>query len=460
MQYLYFCNMKYQTVSPLTQEVLFEQEILSDIELEKQVQKSLTSFISWKQKSIEERITILPKLADLLRKNKENLSRLSAIEMGKPVSEAALEIEKCAVLCEHYHTHSQEYLKPVRFDDQYALYYVPMGIILSIMPWNFPYWQVFRAVIPALMAGNVVLVKHAPNVPQCAVAIKDLFAQAGAAEGVFANVFISHEQVSRLIADKRIQGISLTGSTRAGIAVNEQAAKYLKKVVLELGGSDPFIVCEDTNVEQALKVLMRSRFGNCGQSCIAAKRILVQENIAETFTTLLHKEIKKLRLGDPLEQDTQIGPMARKDLVEVAVSQVEDALQKGAKCLTGGKRKDNQSNFFLPTLLTHVTSDMRVMQEEVFAPVASVYRFKTIEEVIEVANNTDYGLGASVWTQNKIQGEYIASQLLAGTVFINGLVRSDPKYPFGGIKLSGVGKELSYFGMQEFCYPILRADLS
>jgi succinate-semialdehyde dehydrogenase/glutarate-semialdehyde dehydrogenase len=328
------------------------------------------------------------------------------------------------------------------------------------MPWNFPYWQVFRAVIPALMAGNVVLVKHAPNVPQCAVAIKDLFAQAGVAEGVFANVFISHEQVSRLIADKRIQGISLTGSTRAGIAVNEQAAKYLKKVVLELGGSDPFIVCEDTNVEQALKVLMRSRFGNCGQSCIAAKRILVQENIAETFTTLLHKEIKKLRLGDPLEQDTQIGPMARKDLVEVAVSQVEDALQKGAKCLTGGKRKDNQSNFFLPTLLTHVTSDMRVMQEEVFAPVASVYRFKTIEEVIEVANNTDYGLGASVWTQNKIQGEYIASQLLAGTVFINGLVRSDPKYPFGGIKLSGVGKELSYFGMQEFCYPILRADLS
>lgn len=452
--------MKYQTISPITQEVLFEQEIISNTTLDKQVEKAELSFLTWKQTSIQERVAILPKLADLLHQNKVKLAELSAIEMGKPISEGIAEVEKCAILCEHYYTHSETYLKPVFFDDKYALHYVPMGIILSIMPWNFPYWQVFRAVIPTLMAGNVVIVKHAPNVPQCAIAIEELFRQSGIMEGVFTNVFISHEQVSQLIADKRIKGISLTGSTRAGISVNVQAAQYLKKVVLELGGSDPFIVCENADIHQAIKIFMRSRFGNCGQSCIAAKRLIVHKNIAQNFTMLLKNEIEQLKIGNPLEKNTQVGPMARKDLVEMALSQITDAIQKGAKCLTGGKKQDEISNFLLPTLLIDVNLDMRVMQEEVFAPVSSIYIFKDDEEAIQVANHTQYGLGASVWTQDKTQGEYIASQLLAGTVFINGLVRSDPKYPFGGIKLSGIGKELSYFGMQEFCYPILRADLS
>lgn len=458
MQDLYFCTMKYQTVSPLTQEILFEQEYISNEVLENEVQKSHTSFAVWKEKSVQERIQILPKLAELLKQNKVKLARLSAVEMGKPVAEGIAEVEKCAVLCEHYYTHSEKYLQPIVFDEQYALHYVPMGIILSIMPWNFPYWQVFRAVIPTLMAGNVVLVKHAPNVPQCALAIKELFREAGVEEGIYTNIFISHEQASMLIADKRIKGISLTGSTRAGIAVSVQAAQYLKKVVLELGGSDPFIVCEDADIEQSIKVFMRSRFGNCGQSCIAAKRLIIHKNISEAFTLRLKKEIEKLRTGNPLEEGTNIGPMARLDLAEVAEAQVQDALQKGATCLTGGKRIDKNSNFFLPTLLTNVKPNMRVMQEEVFAPVASVYTFTYTEEAIEVANSTEYGLGASVWTTDKKQGEGIATQLLAGTVFINGLVRSDPKYPFGGIKLSGMGKELSYFGMQEFCYPVLRAE--
>jgi succinate-semialdehyde dehydrogenase/glutarate-semialdehyde dehydrogenase len=452
--------MKYQTVSPLTQEILFERVCISNADLEKHVQQSYDISLKWKQKSVQERIQILPKLAELLKQNKVKLARLSAVEMGKPVAEGIAEVEKCAVLCEHYYSYSEKYLQPIVFDTQYALHYVPMGIVLSIMPWNFPYWQVFRAVIPALMAGNVVLVKHAPNVPQCALAIKEIFAEAGVQEGIFTNVFISHEQVSQLIADKRIQGISLTGSTHAGIAVNTQAAQYLKKVVLELGGSDAFIVFEDADIEQAIKVFMRSRFGNCGQSCIAAKRLIVHKNISEAFTSRLQKEIEKLRVGDPLEEGTNIGPMARKDLAQIALEQVHDAIEKGANCVIGGKIKEPNSNFFLPTLLTEVSPDMRVMQEEVFAPVASVYTFTHTEEAIEVANSTEYGLGASVWIKNKEQGEYIAKQLLAGTVFINGLVRSDPKYPFGGIKLSGVGKELSYFGMQEFCYPILRADLT
>ncbi len=460
MQDLYFCVMKYQTISPITQEILFEQECISNEVLENEVQKSHTAFSLWKQKSIQERTQILPKLAELLKQNKVKLAQLSAIEMGKPIAEGIAEVEKCATLCEHYYTHSEEYLQPIVFDEKYALYYVPMGIILSIMPWNFPYWQVFRAVIPTLMAGNVVLVKHAPNVPQCALAIKEIFEQSGIPEGIFTNIFISHEQVSNLIADKRIKGISLTGSTRAGIEVNTQAAKYLKKVVLELGGSDPFIICEDADIEQSIKVFMRSRFGNCGQSCIAAKRLIIHKKISEYFISSLHKEIEKLKLGNPLQHDTQIGPMARLDLAEIAEAQVQDAIEKGAVCLVGGKRKDKQSNFFLPTLLTNVKPDMRVMQEEVFAPVASVYTYVDIDEAIEVANSTEYGLGASIWTADKKQGQLIATQLLAGTVFVNGLVRSDPKYPFGGIKLSGVGKELSYFGMQEFCYPILRADLT
>lgn len=452
--------MKYQTVSPVTQEVLFEQECISDSVLQEYVQKSHTAFLSWKQNSVIQRVSILPRLAELLRQNKVKLARLSAIEMGKPITEGIAEIEKCAVLCEHYYTHSEAYMKPIVFDSQHTLYYVPMGVILGIMPWNFPYWQVFRAVIPTLMVGNTVLVKHAPNVPQCALAINEIFEEAGIQEGVFTHLFISHEQVSALIADARIKGISLTGSTRAGIAVHSQAAQYLKKTVLELGGSDPFIVCQDADIEQAIKVVMRSRFGNCGQSCIAAKRLLVHQDIADLFTSLLLKEIEKLRLGNPLDADTQIGTMARKDLVQNALEQVQEAIEQGAKCLTGGKTKEPNSNYFLPTLLTEVKSSMRVMREEVFAPIASVYRFTSYEEAIEVANSTEYGLGASVWTRDKEKGQYIAEQLLAGTVFINGLVRSDPKYPFGGIKLSGIGKELSYFGMHEFCYPILRADLS
>ncbi|MCS7028027.1 MAG: NAD-dependent succinate-semialdehyde dehydrogenase [Bacteroidia bacterium] len=452
--------MKYQSISPLTQEIFFEVDILSNDTLEKYVEKSNSTFELWKNKTIEERVEVLPKLATLLHERKAELARLSAIEMGKPITEGIAEVEKCATLCEHYYNHAKDYAKPNIFDAQHSLHYVPMGIILSIMPWNFPYWQVFRAVIPTLVAGNVVLVKHAPNVPQCSLAIAKIFVDAGVEEGVYTNLFISHQQVSQLIADKRIKGISLTGSTRAGIAVATQAAQYLKKVVLELGGSDPLIVTKHANIENAIKVCIRSRFGNCGQSCIAAKRILVQSDIADKFIDLLLAQIKSLRVGNPLDPATQIGPMARKDLLETALSQLQDALEKGATCLVGGSCKDDNSNFLLPTLLTNVQPNMRVMQEEVFAPIASIYVFDEIDHAIEVANNTEYGLGASVWTQDRAEASYIASKLLAGNVFVNGLVRSDPKYPFGGIKLSGVGKELSYWGMQEFCYPILRADLT
>ncbi|MCS7076488.1 MAG: NAD-dependent succinate-semialdehyde dehydrogenase [Bacteroidia bacterium] len=452
--------MKYTSVSPLTQEVLFQTDSINDEDLESCIKKSHSAFTIWKETSIEQRKSILPKLAQLLKKRKTDLAKISAVEMGKPITEGIAEVEKCAVLCEHYYTHAEVYAQPTVFDSQYSLHYVPMGIILSIMPWNFPYWQVFRAVIPAIIAGNVVLVKHAPNVPQCALAIAHLFADAGVEEGIYSNVFLSYEQINKLIADKRIQGVSLTGSTKAGIEVATRSAQYLKKVVLELGGSDAFIVTQHANLDSAIKVCMRSRFGNCGQSCIAAKRILVQAEVAQPFINALLEQIQSLKVGNPLVEDTQIGPMARKDLTEVAMLQIQDAIEKGALCLTGGKLKENTSNFVLPTLLTHVNLSMRVMQEEVFAPIASVYVFDNIQEAIEVANHTEYGLGASVWSQDREEAAYIASKLLAGNVFINGLVRSDPKYPFGGIKLSGVGKELSYYGMQEFCYPILRADLT
>lgn len=449
-EFLLPLSMKYLSVSPLDHRLLFEANILPNHILFQQVEQAHKAFRFWQKKTIAERLEPVQKIATLIRTHKRNLAELSSIEMGKPLAEAIAEIEKCAVLCDHYVENAAQYLKDTIFDDTHRLTYQPLGVILGIMPWNFPYWQVFRASIPILCAGNTIMVKHAPNVPQCALAIAELFQEAGFETGVYTNLFINHEQSNKVIEHKYIQGVTLTGSTRAGKLVAEQAGKNLKKCVLELGGSDPCVILPDADLDALMPIAIRSRFGNCGQSCIAAKRFLVHEDIAPIFIERLSQAIVNFNVGNPLDTNHNMGPLARWDLLETAHQQVQEATQKGARIVMGGHRIGDEGNFYAPTLLTHVNPTMRVMREEVFAPIAVVYTFNRLEQALEVANATEYGLGASVWTQNTALAQEIAQELVAGSVFINALVRSDPNYPFGGTKTSGLGRELSYFGIQEF----------
>lgn len=445
--------MNYQSLNPATGELIREYPETSWNEAERVAEGSREAFRGWSETSFLERGAFVRGLAELLRKKKGEYASLMTLEMGKPIRQAQAEIEKCVWGCEFYAGSAAKFLKeeviPTDAGKSY-LRYDPLGVILGIMPWNFPFWQVFRFAIPGVMAGNVVLLKHAPNVPGCALAIEKLFREAGAPEGFFQNLFLSNESAARLIASPYIEGVSLTGSGRAGSEVASIAGRNLKKVVLELGGSDPFIVFEDADLDKAVAAGIHARMLNSGQSCIAAKRFIVSAKIFGRFEEKFLEAIRGLKVGDPADPKTDIGPLAREDLLLNLSRQVEGSVSIGARLLTGGKRIPRNGFFFSPTVLKEVRPGMPVFDEETFGPVACLIPAANDDEAVELANKTSYGLGASLWTKDVARAEARARRIEAGAVFINGTVKSDPRLPFGGIKRSGFGRELSAAGIREF----------
>ena len=406
--------------------------------------------LSWRNLSIQNRISFLPQLAQLLLENKEEYATCITTEMHKPISQAIAEVEKCALLCNYYYENAETFLATKNIKTEASesfVTYEPLGVILGVMPWNFPFWQVFRFAVPTLIAGNTVVVKHASNVPKSAELIQVIFEQAGFPKGCYQDLPIPSIEVANIISNPIIKAVSLTGSEQAGIAVATEAGKYLKKCVLELGGSNAFIVLEDANLEKAVATAVNARMQNAGQSCIAAKRFLVHENIAGEFVAKFEVAIQNLKTGNPLDKQTQIGSLARVDLAEELEIQVQKSIQMGAKLIVGGNRKEA---FYEPTILTNVTTEMPVFNEDTFGPVAAIITFKTIEEAIKLSNQSEFGLGVSIFTQDI---DFIKTKISAfneGAVFINDMVKSDPRLPFGGIKKSGYGRELAEDGIKEF----------
>ena len=406
--------------------------------------------LSWHNLSIQNRISFLPQLAQLLLENKEEYATCITTEMHKPISQAIAEVEKCALLCNYYYENAESFLaiKSIKADaSESFVAYEPLGVILGVMPWNFPFWQVFRFAVPTLIAGNTVVVKHASNVPKSAELIQSIFEQAGFPKGCYQDLPIPSSEVAKVIANPIIKAVSLTGSEQAGVAVATEAGKHLKKCVLELGGNNAFIVLEDANLEKAVATAVNARMQNAGQSCIAAKRFFIQENIAAEFIAQFKVAIQNLKKGNPLAIETQIGSLARPDLAEELEVQVQKSIQMGAKLIIGGNRK---GAFYEPTLLTEVTTEMPIFKEETFGPVAAITVFKTIDDAIELSNQSEFGLGVSIFTQDI---DFIKTKISAfneGAVFVNEMVKSDPRLPFGGVKKSGYGRELAIEGIKEF----------
>lgn len=421
--------------------------------IEAAVERAYASRHAWRDAGLELRTAILRSAAGVLRAEKARFAALMTAEMGKPIVEAEAEVEKCAWTATWIADNAARLLADEPIESTATKSYVrfqPLGVILAVMPWNFPFWQAFRAALPALAAGNVMLLKHASNVPQCAVAIEDVFREAGVPKGVFQTLLIGSGAVEGIVADRRVAGVTLTGSEAAGEQVAATAGKALKKSVLELGGSDPFIVLADADVKAAATVACRARNQNNGQSCIAAKRFIVVESIADEFEKQFSSAVAALKVGNPMDRANQVGPLARADLVDDLERQVKESVKKGAKVLTGGKRVDNGGYFFEPTVLTGVRPGMPVYNEETFGPVAAVIRVRDAEEALRVANDSEFGLGSSIWTKDVERGELMAERVEAGLVFVNGMVASDARLPFGGVKRSGYGRELSSYGIREF----------
>jgi succinate-semialdehyde dehydrogenase / glutarate-semialdehyde dehydrogenase len=421
--------------------------------IEAAVERAWDSRHAWRDAGMDLRTALLRSVAGVLRAEKPRFAALMSSEMGKPIVEAEAEVEKCAWSATWIADNAPRLLADEPIESTATKSYVryqPLGVILAVMPWNFPFWQAFRAGLPALAAGNVMLLKHSSNVPQCALAIEDVFREAGVPIGVFQTLLIGSGPVEGIIADRRVAGVTLTGSEAAGELVASAAGKALKKSVLELGGSDPFIVLEDADVKTAATVACRARNQNNGQSCIAAKRFIVAEPVADEFEDLFSKAVAALKVGDPMDRANQVGPLARADLVDDLERQVKESVKKGARVLAGGKRLDNGGNFFEPTVLAGVRPGMPVYNEETFGPVAAVIRVRDAEEALQVANDTDFGLGSSIWTKDVERGQMLAERIEAGMVFVNGMVASDARLPFGGVKRSGYGRELSAHGIREF----------
>jgi succinate-semialdehyde dehydrogenase/glutarate-semialdehyde dehydrogenase len=445
----------FQAINPYTEKHLHQFHYIGHQALEEVLSKSDLVFKQWKLKGFEERSILFIQLAKLIRQNQQELAALAVSEMGKPIKEAIAEVLKCTTACEYYATKSIEILK-----DQHSIadtgrsvtiIHEPMGVVLGIFPWNFPYWQIIRSAVPIVMAGNTVLIKPAPNVPKCALAIQELFKEAGFPEGVFQTIFADEKQIAELIADERIKACTLTGSEKAGSAVASQSGRFIKKAVLELGGSDPFIVMQDADLELAADTAIAARFQNNGQSCIASKRFILHQDIANQFTDKLIERVSKLIIGDPTDETVNMGPMARKDLRDKLKQQLDDSVRKGAKIIYQHPKEFDQGYFFPPTLLTNISKDSPAYREELFGPVLSVFIASSEDDAIRIANDTVFGLGASLWSTNMETAERISRQLECGIVFINGLVKSHAHYPFGGAKHSGVGRELGEWGIREFC---------
>ena len=445
--------MSIATVNPTTGETLVNFAPLTDAEIESKLALAESAFKTYKKTDFTTRSNWLNQAATILERDKAKFAEIMTLEMGKPLKSAIAEVEKCALVCRFYSEKAPEFLADVSVSTDASSSYVsyqPLGIILAVMPWNFPFWQVFRFAAPALMAGNVGILKHASNVPQCALAIEAIIREAGFPQGVFQTLLIGASQVAAIVEDERVKAATLTGSEPAGASLASIAGKSLKKTVLELGGSDPFIVLETADLEAAVKIGTTARMLNNGQSCIAAKRFIVSESIGDQFEQALIAQFKALKVGDPMKEDTDIGPLATPAILKDIEQQVQKAIDHGAKVLVGGESIESNGNFYPPTILTNIEPDSDVAKEEFFGPVAMVFRVKNLDEAIDLANSTSFGLGASGWTNNSEEQEKLIKELEAGAVFINGLVKSDPRLPFGGIKRSGYGRELSIQGIQEF----------
>jgi succinate-semialdehyde dehydrogenase / glutarate-semialdehyde dehydrogenase len=441
------------TINPATGETLKTFEPLTDAQVDQKIQKAAETFPKFRKLSFAQRGQWMLKAADILEAEKNELARIMTIEMGKTFRSAVDEAVKCAWACRYYAEHAEHFLADEIIETPASksfIRYQPVGIVLVIMPWNYPFWQVFRFIAPGLMAGNVGLLKHASNVPQSALKIEEILLHAGFPEGAFQTLLIGSNKVDRILADPRVAAATLTGSEGAGIEVGAGAGKRIKKVVLELGGSDPFIVMPSANLEEAVTVGIKARVINNGQSCIAAKRFIVADEIAEQFERAFVAQMEKLKLGDPFDEKTDVGPLANAAAVTSLDADVRKSVDAGAKILTGGKPANMPGSFYLPTVLTNIPKDSPAYGEELFGPVASIFRVKNIDEAIRVANDTRFGLGASAWTNDKIEQERFINELEAGMVFINQMVASDPRVPFGGVKRSGVGRELSTYGIREF----------
>jgi succinate-semialdehyde dehydrogenase/glutarate-semialdehyde dehydrogenase len=445
--------MSIASINPADGKTLKTFESLTDSEIGEKLQRAVDTFRSYRQTTLEERESMMRRAAEIIETEKSDLGRLMTTEMGKPIKGAVGEAEKCAWVCRYYAENAKHQLADLPVETNATRSYVrfqPLGPVLAVMPWNFPFWQVFRFAAPALMAGNVGLLKHASNVPQCALAIEDIFRRAGFPEGAFQTLLIGSEAVQRILEDSRVVAATLTGSEPAGRSVAAIAGKQIKKTVLELGGSDPFIVMPSADLAEAVTTAVKARTINNGQSCIAAKRFIVDARIYDEFEFRFVEEMKALRVGDPLKESTDIGPLATEQILKDVDEQVKTSVAAGALLLTGGKRLDRPGNFYEPTVLVNVPTDSPASCEEIFGPVATLFRARDLDEAIQLANSTTFGLGASAWTKERSEQERFVNELEAGCVFINGMVASDPRLPFGGIKNSGYGRELSEFGIREF----------
>ena len=441
------------SINPASGQVLKTFEPLSAVEIEAKLRLAAEAFSKHRKVPFAERARMMVKAAEIIEAEKESYGRTMTLEMGKPIRAAVEEAAKCAWVCRYYAENAERFLADEKVETAATnsfIRYQPLGPILAVMPWNFPFWQVFRFAAPSLMAGNVGLLKHASNVPQCALAIESIFRRAGFPEGVFQTLLIGSRQVEGILNDPRVVAATLTGSEEAGMQVGAAAAKKIKKVVLELGGSDPFIVMPSANLDEAVATAVKARVQNNGQSCIAAKRFIVAEPIANEFERKFVSRMEALKIGDPLDESTELGPLSTADGVTSLDADVQKTIRAGARVLTGGKKLDRRGNYYAPTVLTDIPKDSPAYCEELFGPVASLFRAKDLNDAIRIANDTRFGLGASAWTNDAKEREILINEIEAGMVFINRMVASDPRLPFGGVKHSGFGRELGVHGIREF----------
>lgn len=441
------------TINPVTGEQLQTFDAHTDRQVDAALSAAVESQRAWRLDPVEDRVQILRNTAKVLRENKTEYARLITLEMGKPVTEAEAEIDKCAATADYYAEHAPAFLAPETIDSSAAesgVVFEPLGVVLAIMPWNYPFWQFFRFALPALAAGNGAILKHANNVPRSALAVQDIMDKAGLPAGLCTTLLVGSDRVAGIIADDRIAAVTLTGSTQVGAIVAAQAGAALKKQVLELGGSDPFIVLADADVKEAARVAVKARFTNAGQSCVNAKRFIVHEAIADEFVAEFTARTRHLVVGDPLDPATTIGPMARANLRAELHDQVTRTIENGGRIILGGNIVDGPGYFYEPTVIDHVRPGQAAFDEETFGPVAAIIRVSSAEEAIALANQTEFGLGAALWTRDTEKAAALVRQIDAGAVFVNGMVASDPRLPFGGIKKSGYGRELGSYGIREF----------
>jgi succinate-semialdehyde dehydrogenase/glutarate-semialdehyde dehydrogenase len=442
-----------KSINPATGELIREYTEHSAADVSGRIAQAERAFVAWRQKTFPERAALVKRAAAVLREDRAAHAQLMTAEMGKTIASAEAEVDKCAWGCDFYADHAERFLANEIVATDAAKSFVrydPLGLILAVMPWNFPFWQVFRFAAPALMAGNVAILKHSANVPGCALAIEGVFRKAGFPDGVMTTLLISSDRVTNLIEHPSIRAVTLTGSDRAGESVAAAAGKQLKKTVLELGGSDPFIVLADADPAAVAVQAAKARTINSGQSCIAAKRFIVEQPIADRFEQAFAEQMQKLKVGDPLDPTPEVGPLAREDLVDSLEEQVRRTTKAGARLLAGGQRLPGKGFFYAPTVLSGVEPGMAAFDEETFGPVASVTRARDIDHAVELANRSPFGLASSVWTGDAARGEALAARIDSGAVFVNEISKSDPRLPFGGVKRSGYGRELAEFGIREF----------